>query len=472
MTIRKLIQKSNAFIVLVSLITFFTIIFAVVALFSRDLLRSLGNDENIDTNLFYVHAILENNIERDWNSIKDELSLYDYDLAVIDGNDLVFETRKELGRLAESFFTLKSAHKEYSIYQRDAWTILRRNVSYDDKVISIYAVKGYNQKEVINVNTETIQLFIINFLILGVLLIFSLMIVSYIFTNKMVKRIMKPVDLLMAGVKRIEQDDFTETIEYSGELEFEKLCSTFNEMQQYLLKEMQKNTAYDKARTDMVSGISHDLRTPLTSIKGFLKGMKDGVANTPEKRSKYIEISYKKAEEMEQLINQLYFYSKIESKKMPFNFEVIDLRSVVRHLVESKQEDFIDKVKFTFSQTENQLLCEIDPNQFHRVITNIVENSIKYSLVESIEVDVSLDVNDDFIVLTIADNGLGMNEEKIKKVFEQFYRGDESRNNSIEGSGLGLYLCQQIIERHGGRIDAYNNNGFVVEVYLPSYKEV
>ena len=250
-------------------------------------------------------------------------------------------------------------------------------------------------------------------------------------------------------------------------------------MQAHLKENIEKTKEYERARTEMVSGISHDLRTPLTSVKGFIKGMLDGVANTPEKQKKYLEISYRKACDMEVLLQKLFFFSKLETGNMPFFRQAVDMKSWLQKYVDDKNADEEVERKYHLSlYIEADKVCDkvqdydkcadysvsIDPAQMKRVMDNLLENSIKYSRAEALEISIILIATDKAVTIRFKDNGVGVDEDKLPYVFEQFYRGDESRNSKNDGSGLGLYVCKYIVEQQDGTISACNDNGFCVEM--------
>lgn len=145
--------------------------------------------------------------------------------------------------------------------------------------------------------------FLILFGIDGVLCIFILVAISQIFTGKLTRHIMEPLELLADGAERIRNNELTQDIQYSGDAEFEEVCNTFNSMRASLRQEQEKNHKYEKARTDMIAGISHDLRTPLTAIKGTVKGLLDGVAETPEQQQIFLRTAYRRTGEMEILLD-------------------------------------------------------------------------------------------------------------------------------------------------------------------------
>ncbi len=163
--------------------------------------------------------------------------------------------------------------------------------------------------------------FIVLFLADGILCIAVLVVISQFFTRNLVKHIMKPLELLSDGAKRMKSNDLTQEISYSGDVEFEKVCHTFNDMQKHILMEKEKNYKYEKARTDMIAGISHDLRTPLTAVRGTIKGLMDGVASTPERQNRFLKTAYRRTGDMDVLLNQLFYLSKLETGNMPLNLK-------------------------------------------------------------------------------------------------------------------------------------------------------
>lgn len=163
--------------------------------------------------------------------------------------------------------------------------------------------------------------FIVLFLADGILCIAVLVVISQFFTRNLVKHIMKPLELLSDGAKRMKSNDLTQEISYSGDVEFKKVCHTFNDMQKHILMEKEKNYKYEKARTDMIAGISHDLRTPLTAVRGTIKGLMDGVASTPERQNRFLKTAYRRTGDMDVLLNQLFYLSKLETGNMPLNLK-------------------------------------------------------------------------------------------------------------------------------------------------------
>ena len=309
--------------------------------------------------------------------------------------------------------------------------------------------------------------FILLFLADGVLCIAVLVIMSQIFTGNLVKHIMEPLDELAAGAKRIKENDLTEDINYSGDIEFENVCDTFNKMQKHILREQEKNRKYEKARTDMIAGISHDLRTPLTAIRGTIKGLMDGIASTPEKQDRFLETAYRRTGEMDLLLNQLFYLSKIETGNMPITLRKIEISSFIKNyaqakqgLMEAEKEELVEETKGITEEVA------VDPEQLQRIFDNLLENSRKYGEKVPLKMKIGLRKTPGGILIRFSDNGVGVPENKLPYVFDEFYRVDESRNKK-EGNGLGLYIVKYLIEAMGGTVWAENEDGFVVSMELP-----
>ena len=301
----------------------------------------------------------------------------------------------------------------------------------------------------------------------GILCIAILAIISQFFTKKLTDHIMAPLDALAAGVKRIRDNELTQNIEYTGEIEFENVCSAFNDMQEAILTEQEKNRKYEKARTDMIAGISHDLRTPLTAIRGPIKGLMDGVASRPEQQKKFLEAAYRRTGDMDLLLNQLFYLSKMETGNMPLSLQNIEISTFLHNYAKVKQE-FVGSEKEHIKIDTQEITAEVsvDLEQFQRILDNLLENSRKYGEKVPLMIEIALNKTPKGLSICFKDNGVGVPEEKLPHIFEEFYRGDESRNRK-EGNGLGLYIVKYLMEAMGGSVRAENADGLAVYLELP-----
>lgn len=313
--------------------------------------------------------------------------------------------------------------------------------------------------------------FIVLFLADGILCIAVLVVISQFFTRNLVKHIMKPLELLSDGAKRMKSNDLTQEISYSGDVEFKKVCHTFNDMQKHILMEKEKNYKYEKARTDMIAGISHDLRTPLTAVRGTIKGLMDGVASTPERQNRFLETAYRRTGDMDVLLNQLFYLSKLETGNMPLNLKKIELADFIRSYVNGKQgllENEQIEIVADIREVTGKAL--IDPEQLQRIFDNLLENSRKYGEKLPLKTKITLDREKEGFCICFSDNGVGVPENKLPYLFDEFYQVDESRSRK-EGNGLGLYIVKYLIETLGGSVWAENADGFVVHMELPFVEE-
>ena len=295
---------------------------------------------------------------------------------------------------------------------------------------------------------------------------------SSFFTRRMNRRVMEPLDELVRGAERIRDGNLREPIAYRGEAEFENVCRAFNDMQQRILENEEQRARDEKARTDMITGISHDLRTPLTSIQGYIKGVLDGVADTPPKKEAYLRTAWEAAGEMNVLLQKLFDFSRMESGQLPFHMVQADLAEFAAAYA-ARREASLDPGQVVFRlRREQELMPEIrmDVDQIRRVFDNLLENSLKYAGVQPVEIEIAIraekEPNPAKVILTWKDNGQGVPPEKLSRIFDRFYRCDESR--SEKGSGVGLYVVKYIVERHGGQIEAQNEGGLKLILTFPA----
>ena len=308
----------------------------------------------------------------------------------------------------------------------------------------------------------------------GLAAIVVIVLLNLAFTRYQVKQLLQPVEELTEAAQRVERGELSQPLNYGKQDEFTAVFTAFDHMQEHLLAEREKNAAYERARTDLVSGISHDLRTPLTSVKGYLKGLRDGVANTPEKQRQYVDIAYRKACDMDVLLQRLFYFSKMETGALPIFLERADLGEFVRKFAVEAGRELAEKggtVEVRGAPAPHPV--RIDTEQMIRVLSNLTNNAVQYAGAEPLALTLTVWRERDRERLRFADNGRGVPEDQLPHLFEQFWRGDQARTSrGGEGSGLGLYIVKYIIEAHGGTVTARNDHGLVFEIALPCAEEV
>ena len=288
--------------------------------------------------------------------------------------------------------------------------------------------------------------------------------------------IVTPIHMLQMATQNIKNGNLDFEVEVHNKDEIGELCEDFEEMRKRLKDNAEEKLRSEQQNKELISNISHDLKTPITAIKGYVEGLMDGVADTPEKQNKYLQTVYSKAIDMDHLINELSFYSKIDTNKIPYTFNRINVVGYFEDCAEDIGRELEDE-GFGFSYqnyVDDSVQMIADAEQIKRVINNIVGNSKKYS--DKAETKIRMTVKDvgDFVQIEIEDNGKGIAAKDLPYIFDRFYRTDASRNSSKGGSGIGLSIVKKIMEDHGGKIWVTSKEGIGTVMYLVirKYQEV
>ena len=264
-----------------------------------------------------------------------------------------------------------------------------------------------------------------------------------------------------------------------GADEFAELCRDFEEMRRRLKESAEEKLVLDKENKELISNISHDLKTPITAVKGYVEGIMDGVADTPEKMDRYVRTIYNKTVEMDHLINELTFYSKIDTNRIPYTFSKLNVEDYFSDCAEEVGLELetrgIQLCYANYVDSDVQVIA--DGEQIRRVIHNIISNAIKYmDKGKGMKGIIQIRVKDvgDFVQVEIEDNGKGIASKDLPYIFDRFYRTDVSRNSSKGGSGIGLSIVRKILEDHGGKVWATSREGIGTIMYfvLRKYQEV
>ncbi|KMZ54408.1 HAMP domain-containing sensor histidine kinase [Dorea sp. D27] len=318
-----------------------------------------------------------------------------------------------------------------------------------------------------------VQEFIVD-MVMGILIVLVLTALLLIFW--IYRAVMQPLGKMQNAAQNIKEGNLDFELRPESDDELGRLCRDLEEMRKRLKDNAEEKVAFDKESKELISNISHDLKTPVTAIKGYAEGIMDGVADTPEKMDKYIRTIYNKANEMDLLINELTLYSKIDTNRIPYNFNTLSVNEYFNDCAEDLSLEMESKnVEFGyFNYVARGVQVIADAEQIKRVIHNIVNNSLKY--MDKSKGKINLRVKDvgDFIQVEIEDNGKGIAAKDLPNIFDRFYRTDASRNSSKGGSGIGLSIVKKIIEEHGGKIWATSreDTGTTMYFVLRKYQEV
>jgi len=304
--------------------------------------------------------------------------------------------------------------------------------------------------------------------------ILVLCLTSIVLTQWIQKGIFTPINQLNIAMQNIAEGnlEYMLTTEEKGEIG--ELYRNYEDMRLRLKESLDEKFEHEQKNKELVSNISHDLKTPITSIKGYVEGIMDGVADTPEKMHKYIKTIYDKANDMDRLINELTTYSGIDNNRIPYTFRRINVSDYFRDCVEEVGLDLESKrIQLNYEaliEPSTQIVA--DPEQLKRVINNIISNSVKYMNKEKGVIDIRILDEVDAIRVEIEDNGMGVAAKDLPNIFERFYRTDASRNSSKGGSGIGLSIVKKIVEDHGGYIWATSkeNEGTCMHFVIRKYQ--
>jgi len=269
---------------------------------------------------------------------------------------------------------------------------------------------------------------------------------------------MRYIEKISEGLLQIAKSNLDYSIEIQGKDELSKLADNINSMAKELKRSIEGERNAEKTKSDLITNVSHDLRTPLTSIKGYLSLVRDRKYKDENELCDFINIAYNKSEKLEILINDLFEYTKLSNKGITLNLQCISLNELLEQLIE---ELYVicerNNVVINKGLWNKKVLAKVDGDKAARVFENLLMNAIRY-VPKPGEINVSLWDENEYIMVSVENRCENINETQLKKIFERFYRADESRSESTGGSGLGLAISKSIVELHGGEIWAEVKN--------------
>lgn len=302
-----------------------------------------------------------------------------------------------------------------------------------------------------------------------------LILTAILLTSWLKSSIMEPINQLNIAMNNIRDGNLEYMLSTSEKGEIGQLYQNYEDMRLRLKESADEKLEDERQSRELISNISHDLKTPITSIKGYVEGLIDGVANTPEKQDKYLHTVLNKVNDMVNLINELTLYSRIDSNKIPYDFHRINVADYFGDCVEEIGMDMESKgVELNYTNLVPQdTLIIADPEQMKRVINNIISNSVKYMDKAHQKIDIRILDEQDSIRIEIEDNGKGIAKRDLPNIFDRFCRTDSSRNSAQGGSGIGLSIVKKIVEDHGGYIWATSREGVgtCMHLVMRKYRE-
>jgi len=312
-----------------------------------------------------------------------------------------------------------------------------------------------------------------NAAIMFVILLLIVFLINRFLTKYITRHIMTAVNTLVNGVSEIRDGNLEYRIKYIKGDEFDAVCNDFNDMAGRLLEMVNAKRLDEENRKELIAGISHDLRTPLTSIKTYVEGIELGMAHTPELQKEYFDTIKGKTKDIEHIINQLFMFSKLDIGEFPMLMQQGDAGEWIDDFVGSVSDEYARKgLQIRLARNVQAAEISVDSVQLRNVLINILENSLKYGNKDNGIMDITCSNDNGYVLISLTDNGNGVPSDYLEKLFEIFYRTDKARNNTSQGSGLGLAISAKIMERLGGSISAENANqgGLSVILKIPIIK--
>ena len=360
--------------------------------------------------------------------------------------------------------------KHNGIYLGDKIRVLVKQIDFltdEQQPASLFIVTS-STALVPHIRTVVIELLLIAVIVLALTSMFLLV---WIYNS-----IKVPLTQLKEATNKIKNGNLDFTVEGCDVEEINDLCEDFEDMRRRLKATTEEKMNFDRESKALISNISHDLKTPITAVKGYVEGIMDGVADTPEKMDRYIRTIYTKANDMDRLINELTFYSKIDTNRIPYTFSKVCVVDYFNDCVEELSIELEERgmVLEYDNRVEPDVMIIADVEQLKRVINNIISNSIKYMDKTPGKIQIRLKDVGDFIQVEIEDNGKGIEAKNVPYIFERFYRTDASRNSAKGGSGIGLSIVKKILDDHGGKVWATSVEGEGTTIYfvIRKYQEV
>ncbi|ENQ3080911.1 HAMP domain-containing histidine kinase [Bacillus cereus] len=275
------------------------------------------------------------------------------------------------------------------------------------------------------------------------------------------KRKMKQIEAMAEGVKEIAKGNLAYRIEKKGKDEMALLTENINHMAEELMVNIEKERKIEKQKNELITNVSHDLRTPLTSIMGYLRLLRDAKYENKEQYDEYVRIAFSKSEQLKNLIEDLFEYTKLTNEKITLEKQEVCVNELLDQLIEELVPQAEEHgLSFVKEFPEDRLYASLDSEKMVRVFDNLLMNAIKYSKDEG-EIIVTLQRERRSIRICIANQSEEFTKAELENLFERFYKKDQSRSRVSEGSGLGLAIAKSIVELEGGEIRAEYENGVV-----------
>ena len=288
-------------------------------------------------------------------------------------------------------------------------------------------------------------------------------------TRSIFRHISGPLDILAAGVARIRDGDLDTPIAYAEADEFQAACDAVDEMAARLKVSLEQQQREQQKKQELIAGMSHDLKSPLTSIRAYTEALLEGVAPDEEAKQRYLQTIHKKELDIEAMVNRLFAFAKMDMQEYPVRPEPVPLRAAVQEMAGERSGAGME----TELDIPDSMQVLADRELLNRIFGNLLDNSRKYGGRETVHVRISAEVSETMVAISVADDGVGVPPEQLPKLFDVFFRGDAARTAPGSGSGLGLAVVKKAVEEMHGSVQAEKaaSGGLCIRFTLPMAKE-
>ena len=269
------------------------------------------------------------------------------------------------------------------------------------------------------------------------------------------------------AMQNISEGDLNVTVEVEGDDEFSSMAANLNKMVEELKELMDKERESERTKNELITNVAHDLRTPLTSIIGYLELLSGDVKLDPELQKKYINIAYVKTKRLEKLIEDLFGFTKMNYGKLTMHVAQVDVVKLLSQLLEEFYPSFVDKnLSYELQSNVPAKVITADGNLLARLFDNLINNAIKYGA-DGKRIMVKLHADDEIVTVSVINYGYVIPADELPLIFNKFYRVEQSRSTNTGGTGLGLAISKNIVDMHGGTITVTSDlSGTVFTVKL------
>jgi signal transduction histidine kinase len=403
----------------------------------------------------YIDGILRDNYEGYFRRI----------LFVETSGKILYDSDKSLIGIRYSQVTSLGGSKNGGVLTKDSFDVRENEVLKNGKVIGrLVFIPEINLQEALTF------LIYLPFLMIVVFL-FTIIAMIILLSKILTDGILKPLKELNYAAEMISSGDLDYEMKYKKDDEIGKFCSEFDIMRLRLKESLEKQVRFEQSRTQLIASITHDLKTPLTSIKGYVEVLEDGIIQDPEVINNYLRIIGNKTNQLNHLIDDLFTFSKMELGEFQIAPDNISCVRLFNEILSQKHLDFQDgDINFVYECPTEDCQLYVDEFRIHQVLENLISNARKFT---KTYIKFYARKHRDFFEFYIEDDGVGIPQNELPLIFDHFYKVDKSRTYSSKGTGLGLAICKQIVEAHGGTISVRSevDKGSIFKVKLPLQKE-